>query len=261
MDLCAMKGMDLCAMKGVDLCAMKGVDLCAMKGMDLCAMKGMDLCAVKGMDLCAMKGMDLCAMKGMDLCAMKDCGLMCCEGCGPMCYEGYGPMCYEGCGPMYYEWYGPMYWTMKGMDLFAYLSEYYLPAGGWHMQTTGLPTIKLLTCFPSLVDGISKIVNIIQKTSTSYSQLGMHLLDDDNCEIIDVLKEKCHHDPVEIITAVYKKWISGTGKKPTTWQTLIGVLREIELNSLADEIEHTLCSTFSLVFALLDIKTSLAILH
>ena len=64
----------------------------------------------------------------------------------------------------------------------------------------------------------------------------MYLLDDDNCDIVEDLEEKYHHDPVKIITNIYKKWISGTGRKPVTWQTLVGVLRDIELNSLADEI-------------------------
>ena len=58
------------------------------------------------------------------------------------------------------------------------------------------------------------------------------------CDIVHALREKYHHDPVEIVTAVCKMWISGTGRRPATWQTLVGVLRDIELNSLADDIEH-----------------------
>ena len=101
-----------------------------------------------------------------------------------------------------------------------------------------MPTIKLLTSIPSLADGVRKNLNIIQRTSTSYIKLGMHLLDDDNCDIVYALREKYYHDPVEIVTAVYKMWISGSGRRPATWQTLVGVLRDIELNSLADDIEH-----------------------
>ena len=102
------------------------------------------------------------------------------------------------------------------------------------------PTLKLLTGLPSLVDGVKKNLDIIQRTSTSYTKLGMYLLDDDNCDIVDSYKEKYKNDPVEIVSAVYKKWISGTGRKPVTWQTLVDVLREIELNSLAGDIEATL---------------------
>ena len=67
----------------------------------------------------------------------------------------------------------------------------------------------------------------------------MHLLDDDNCDIVEGLEEKYHHYPVKIVTAVYKMWISGTGRQPTTWQTLLDVLRDIKLDSIADDIEAT----------------------
>ena len=104
---------------------------------------------------------------------------------------------------------------------------------------TGQPTVKLLTCFPSVVDGEKRTINIIQRTGTSFEKLGMFLLEDDNGDIIDSLKEACHHDPIQITTAVYKKWISGTGRKPVTWQTLVDVLREIDLNRVADDIDST----------------------
>ena len=102
------------------------------------------------------------------------------------------------------------------------------------------PTIKLLTDFTYLADGVRKNLSIIQRTSTSYTKLGMHLLDDDNCDIVEGLEEKYHHDPVKIVTAVYKMWVSGTGRKPTTWQTLMCVLRERELNIVADNIKYAL---------------------
>ena len=105
---------------------------------------------------------------------------------------------------------------------------------------TGVPTVRLLTDLSILVDGVKKSVSITQKTSTCYTKLAMYLLDDDNRDIVDGFKEKYHGDPEEIVTAVYKKWINGTGRKPVTWQTLVDVLREIELSSLAAEIETVL---------------------
>lgn len=49
----------------------------------------------------------------------------------------------------------------------------------------------------------------------------MHLLNDENHDVVDALKAKYRHDPAEIYTAVYKKCIAGTGWKPVTWQTLV----------------------------------------
>ena len=105
---------------------------------------------------------------------------------------------------------------------------------------TGVPTVKLLTSLPIPGDGVKKNLNIIQRTSTQYTKLAMFLLDDDNRDIVDGFKETYRGDPEEIVTAVYKKWINGTGRKPVTWQTLVDVLREIELSSLAAEIETVL---------------------
>eukprot|EP00731_Ephydatia_muelleri_P035388 Em0119g1a len=109
-----------------------------------------------------------------------------------------------------------------------------------HKQKQGVPTVKLLTDLSILVDGMKKYVSIILRTSNCYTKLAMYLLNDDNCDIVDSLKEKCRGDPVEIVTAVYKKWINGAGRQPVTWQTLLDVLREIEQNSLAEDIETVL---------------------
>ena len=87
---------------------------------------------------------------------------------------------------------------------------------------------------------MKKNVNIVQKTSTNYTTIGMQLLEDDNCDIVNGLKKTHGSDTEEIIAAVYKKWISGTGRKPVTWSTLVDVLRDVELTSIADIIEPSL---------------------
>ena len=87
---------------------------------------------------------------------------------------------------------------------------------------------------------MEKKTDIIQKTCTKctkYDKLGIFLLEDDKSDIVDSLKIKCQGDPEKIATAVYKKWIDGTVRKPVTWQTLIEVLKVIDLNTLASKIE------------------------
>ena len=52
-----------------------------------------------------------------------------------------------------------------------------------------------------------------------------------------------HRDDAEQINMeVLQQWINGRGKQPVTWKTLIEVLRDIELSSLAREIEVVKCS-------------------
>ena len=113
-----------------------------------------------------------------------------------------------------------------------------------------MPTLKLLTNLP--IDGMKKNLKIIQKTRTCYNELAMYLLNDDNCDIVDTLKEKRRGDPEEIVRAVYKKWMNGAGRQPAAWQILVGVLKEIELNSLTDEIEAALkLYAFDVMFSIL----------
>eukprot|EP00731_Ephydatia_muelleri_P021692 Em0014g283a len=100
--------------------------------------------------------------------------------------------------------------------------------------------LTLLTLFqlPYVVDGRNEQLKIVQRTATHYTELAMHLLDDVNLNITESLEMQFQRDPERIARDVYKKWISGTGRKPVSWQTLVGVLRDIQLNSLADEIEN-----------------------
>ena len=44
---------------------------------------------------------------------------------------------------------------------------------------------------------------------------------------------------------VLQQWITGNGKHPVTWKTLTGVLFDIELSVLAQEIEAVKCDSGS----------------
>ena len=51
------------------------------------------------------------------------------------------------------------------------------------------------------------------------------------------------NDAEEINTEVLEQWITGKGKHPVTWKTLTEVLYDIELSTLAGEIEVVKCHT------------------
>ena len=51
-----------------------------------------------------------------------------------------------------------------------------------------------------------------------------------------------HRDDAEQINMeVLQQWVNGRGKHPVTWETLTEVLHDIELNTLAGEIEAVKC--------------------
>ena len=80
-------------------------------------------------------------------------------------------------------------------------------------------------------------LNMIQSVGTRYPTLGIFLLKDDNGALVDALKEENRHKVEEITRAIFQRWIGGTGRKPTTWRILVGVLRQSQLATQADAIE------------------------
>ena len=49
------------------------------------------------------------------------------------------------------------------------------------------------------------------------------------------------NDAERINTEILQDWLAGKGKQPVTWATLVGVLRDIELSTLAGQIEAVKC--------------------
>ena len=72
---------------------------------------------------------------------------------------------------------------------------------------------------------------------TKYVQFGTFLLVDSTGSRIETMAHKHLNDAERINTEILKEWLTGRGKQPVTWATLIEVLRDIELSILADEIE------------------------
>ena len=80
-------------------------------------------------------------------------------------------------------------------------------------------------------------LNMIQSVGTRYSTLGTFLLEDDNGVLVDTLTLEHQRNAEEITRAIFQRWIGGTGRKPTTWRTLVGVPRQSQLATQADAIE------------------------
>ena len=98
-----------------------------------------------------------------------------------------------------------------------------------------LPELMRFTC----TDG--RVMNIPVEISTKYVQFGTFLLDDRNGSRIKIMARKHHYDAEEINTEILQEWLTGKGKQPVTWATLVEVLHDIELSALAGEIEAVKC--------------------
>ena len=94
---------------------------------------------------------------------------------------------------------------------------------------------------PTLIDcvrfqGWEKRINIPQEIGLKYYYFGLLLLEDATGGRIRSIAYKTREDVEHINIEILKEWISGNGR-PVTWRTLIEVLYDIELSTLAGEIE------------------------
>jgi len=80
-----------------------------------------------------------------------------------------------------------------------------------------LPELLKFTC----TDG--RVVSIPVEIATKYVQFGVFLLDDRNGS-----KVKTKQINIEIL----QEWLTGRGKQPMTWATLIEVLNDCNVNWL-----------------------------
>jgi len=71
---------------------------------------------------------------------------------------------------------------------------------------------------------------------------GILLLEDDNGVRILSITRECRDQAEEINIRILQQWLGGRGKLPVSWNTLVAVLRDIELSTLANEIAFMKCS-------------------
>ena len=99
---------------------------------------------------------------------------------------------------------------------------------------------------PTLIEcirfrGRERRINIPQEIGIKYYQFGLLLLENDTRTRIQALTDKHMKDTEHINMEVLQQWLAGRGKRPITWMTLTKVLHDIELSTLAGEVEAVKC--------------------
>ena len=84
------------------------------------------------------------------------------------------------------------------------------------------------------------MINIPVEIGTKYLQFGTILLNEENTRV-KIMAFELSNNAEQTNKEILKKWLTGRGKQPVTWATLVNVLRYIELSSLADNIEAAKC--------------------
>ena len=104
------------------------------------------------------------------------------------------------------------------------------------VPTDCAPTMMELLCLPTS----SGNVNLAELIGTGYTIVGTILLNDTTGQKIPALENELHHNATSINRRVFQTWLTGAGKQPVTWATLIGALRGAGLNTIAGTIESAL---------------------
>ena len=80
-------------------------------------------------------------------------------------------------------------------------------------------------------------IKIVREIGTHHTTFGILLLEDKNGARVAAITDRYRDNAEQINTEILREWLNGRGKQPVTWGTLIGVLRDTELDVLAGDIE------------------------
>ena len=95
---------------------------------------------------------------------------------------------------------------------------------------------------PELIafQGKTECINIPEKIGVKWSMVGILLLDDSDGSIVEAIEREYRDNAFEINRKILARWITGQGTVECTWQGLIGVLRTVNREALAESIEEAL---------------------
>ena len=86
-------------------------------------------------------------------------------------------------------------------------------------------------------------VNLAEKIS-NYWDFGVLLLEDDTGDRVTAIEKEQGKSTVDINRQILRLWVQGKGRQPVTWNTLVTVLQDIGLVTLAKEIDYMTDNSF-----------------
>ena len=81
-------------------------------------------------------------------------------------------------------------------------------------------------------------LKIPEKVGGHYRKFGTLILNDKKGNQVEIAEISCHYQPDEIVTSILRKWLQ-EGPTPVTWDNNIQVLRDCDLQTLADYVQDT----------------------
>ena len=85
-------------------------------------------------------------------------------------------------------------------------------------------------------------IKVSGQIGTKYKDFGLQLLNDESGQIVTGIIQEKHENAEQINYEILRQWVNGKGK-PHSWETLIEVLEDCELGTLAQEIKNGLTTS------------------
>ena len=78
-------------------------------------------------------------------------------------------------------------------------------------------------------------IRILEKSAVKYRDIGAILLKDDTGAVVETIMEAALGKPIEAVRKIYEKWLGED--EDHSWKKLAKCFRDVQLNSLAKDIE------------------------
>ena len=83
-----------------------------------------------------------------------------------------------------------------------------------------------------------KRVEIIKAIAPDWSRFGIHFDFDETGQTLKCIAKEHPFNPIDCCTQMMREWLEGRGRQPATWATLIDLLKDAEMNDLAQQVEE-----------------------
>ena len=108
-------------------------------------------------------------------------------------------------------------------------------------MTDSRATLPEILTFP---DKSGERIGIHKMIGAKYKTFGIILLNDSDGRTVDTISTNEEGDTEDINIEILKRWVQGAGRQPATWRTLVQVLKQSSLTTLAKEIEDKIKCTY-----------------
>lgn len=81
---------------------------------------------------------------------------------------------------------------------------------------------------------------IIQQIGSNYISFGINLLQDTIGMVVGSIDSQAAGNPERALMMIFQRWLNGYNNQPRTWERLIEVLKDIDLNTLAQNVVYHL---------------------